>query len=86
MENKYDELLVDFYETLIKKYEKLVKFVINDYKNQIALKDEHLKLIYGLSVGYDGFNDIDGLKSLIDDMARYAKKGLNNIELESDKE
>lgn len=86
MKNKYDELLVDFYETLIKKYEKLVKFVINDYKNQIALKNNYLKLIYGLSVGYDGFNDIDGLKSLIDDMARYAKKGLNNIELESDEE
>ena len=86
MKNKYNELLIDFYETLIKKYEKLVKFVISDYKKQIALKDEHLKLIYGLSVGYDGFNDVEGLKSLIDDMARYAKKGLNDIELESDKE
>lgn len=86
MNNEYNKLLIDFYETLIKKYEKLVKFVINDYKNQIALKDEHLKLIYGLSVGYDGFNDIDGLKSLIDDMARYAKRGLNNVEMRFDKE
>lgn len=35
---------------------------------------ELLSIIYSISVDYDGFNDVAGLKQVIDDMARYIKK------------
>ena len=35
---------------------------------------ELLSIIYSISVNYDGFNDVSGLKAVIDDMARYIKK------------
>ena len=35
---------------------------------------ELLFIAYGISVNYDGFNDVSGLKAVIDDMARYTKK------------
>lgn len=35
---------------------------------------ELLSISYSISVDYDGFNDVAGLKQVIDDMARYIKK------------
>ena len=44
---------------------------------------ELLSIVYGISVDYDGFNDVAGLKSVIDDMARAIKKA--KIVLDIDK-
>lgn len=37
---------------------------------------DSLQIIHDLCIGYDGFNTIDGLKSLIDDIREIAKKNL----------
>lgn len=45
--------------------------------------DELLELINDISVGYDGYNDPDNLRGLIDEMASYtrlARKKLNSQE------
>lgn len=42
-----------------------------------------LSIAYGISVDYDGFNDVAGLKAVIDDMARAIKKA--KIVLDTDK-
>ena len=39
-------------------------------KEQLILK-ERLESIWGLSIDYDGFATVEGLKSLIDEMAAY---------------
>ena len=44
---------------------------------------ELLSIAYGISVDYDGFNDVAGLKAVIDDMARAIKKA--KIVLDIDK-
>lgn len=44
---------------------------------------ELLSIAYGISVDYDGFNDVAGLKAVIDDMARAIKKA--KIVLDTDK-
>lgn len=36
--------------------------------------DEYLELICEIAIGYDGYSTIEGLESLIDEMAEYAKK------------
>lgn len=38
---------------------------------------ECLEMISDVGFGYDGYNDVDGLKSLIDEMRHYAHVGLN---------
>ena len=40
---------------------------------------EALQIIHDLCIDYDGFNTVDGLKSLIDDIRNIAKENLNDI-------
>lgn len=40
-----------------------------------------LSNIVGMAVDYDGFNSVEGLKSLIDDMRAHASKALNHEKL-----
>jgi hypothetical protein len=40
--------------------------------------ENNASLAFSLSIGYDGFGDVDGLKSLIDDMAKALKGELEN--------
>lgn len=41
---------------------------------------ELLYIVYGISVGYDGFNDVCGLKGVIDDMAKYTCKAIKVLD------
>ena len=52
---------------------------IEQLKRQIKIKDEYLKLIYGIGFDYDGLDgSVEGLKSVIDSLVDYAIKALNN--------
>ena len=39
------------------------------------IMERYLELIYDLGYEYDGFNDVDSLKGLIDEMCRLASLG-----------
>lgn len=39
-----------------------------------------LSMIVGVAIGYDGYNSVDGLKSLIDEMAEYASKAIDFLD------
>ena len=54
------------HKRLLEATDKLNKF--DDY-------EEALSTIWGLSLSYDGFDTVEGLKSLVDDMAEIAHKG-----------
>ena len=46
------------------------------------IKNEYLTLMRMKAVGYDGYNTIKGLKSLIDELDIYCKLALENDDLE----
>lgn len=41
----------------------------------IEIMERYLELIYDLGYDYDGFNDVESLKGLIDEMCRLASLG-----------
>lgn len=43
-------------------------------KRQLKIKDEYLSLIIGLGFDYDGYNTVESLKSLIDEIVELARK------------
>lgn len=44
-------------------------------KEQIVIMGKYLELIYDLGYDYDGFNQVDSLKTLIDELVKYASFG-----------
>ena len=44
-----------------------------------ASRFDSLQIIHDLCIDYDGFNTVDGLKSLIDDIRNIAEKSLNDV-------
>lgn len=49
-----------------------------DLKRQIEIKNEYLGFILALAYDYDGFNTVEGLKGLIDELSKYASYALDN--------
>lgn len=49
-----------------------------EYSRNLKIKDAYLQLIIDLAWNYDGFNDINGLKGLIEELSEYAKMALKN--------
>ena len=49
-----------------------------DLEKKLKIKDEYLRLIIEIGFDYDGYNDADNLKGVIDELVKYAKKALNN--------
>lgn len=47
-------------------------------KRQIAIKDEYMKLIIALGFDYDGWNSVENLKELIDELVDLAKSGIKS--------
>ena len=45
---------------------------------KIQIKDKYLDLIIAIGYGYDGFNEVESLKGLIDELVRFAKMALDN--------
>ena len=45
---------------------------------KIQIKDKYLDLIIAIGYDYDGFNKVESLKGLIDELVRFAKMALDN--------
>ena len=54
------------------------KWQDNDLERQIEIKNEYLGFILDLAYDYDGFNTVEGLKGLIDELSKYARCALDN--------
>lgn len=55
--------------------------IINKCKileRQIDIKDEYLRTIYAIGFDYDGFDDSENLKCLIDSLVDFAKRAIKN--------
>lgn len=48
-----------------------------ELERQIAIKNEYLSLILDLIYDYDGFNTVEGLKGLIDEISKYVGYALD---------
>lgn len=47
-------------------------------ERQIEIKNEYLVLMVDLAYDYDGFNTVEGLKGLIDELRKYASYALDS--------
>ena len=52
--------------------------IYDKMQKQLEEKDEALKVIRDIAFDYDGFNDVDSLKTLIDDLREIAHRGINS--------
>lgn len=50
---------------------------LEDLQREIAIKNEYLSLILDLIYDYDGFNTVEGLKGLIDEIKSYAHMAID---------
>lgn len=48
-----------------------------DLERQIKIKDKWCQLIIDIGFDYDGYNTVEGLKSIIDELVDYAHKAIN---------
>lgn len=55
-------------------------FIVNKKEFLCHNALEALQIIHDLCIDYDGFNTVEGLKSLIDDIRTIAEENLNDIE------
>ena len=52
--------------------------IYDKMQKQLEEKDGALKVIRDIAFDYDGFNDVDNLKTLIDDLREIARRGINS--------
>ena len=46
-----------------------------ELKQQIIIMEKYFELIHNISFDYDGYNDVAGLKGVIDELNRFANLG-----------
>ena len=74
--------IMPLFDHMFNENKTLQKTLQNSEKNaenlqrELDIKNEALKLIKDIAFDYDGFNDIDSLKGLIDDLRAIAIRGL----------
>ncbi|MGN1301531.1 MAG: hypothetical protein ACI4U9_03295 [Clostridia bacterium] len=51
---------------------------IDQLKRKVDIKDGYCRLIVDLGADYDGWDTVDSLKSLIDNLVDYAKRAVKN--------
>lgn len=49
-----------------------------DLERKLKIKDGYLDLIVGIGFDYDGYDDVENLKGIIDEIVGYARKALKN--------
>lgn len=50
----------------------------NDIERTLKIKNEYFHLIHDIGYDYDGCNDVESLKDLVDELVDLAVKGLKN--------
>lgn len=74
MEHNHDVKMIDEVKgEAVRLYKEIDKL-----KRQIQIKDKYLELMWFLGADYDGWNTVDGLMSLIDNIMDYVKKAGKN--------
>ena len=71
--NNLNENARKLYDTIMKVLDER-----DELTRKRKIKDAYLQLIIDLAYDYDGFNDVDGLKGLIEELSEYAKMALKN--------
>ncbi len=51
---------------------------MKDLERKLKIKDGYLDLIVGIGFDYDGYDDANSLKGIIDEIVGYARKALKN--------
>ena len=72
-----ENYLYDAYQDVGKKMFEYAEEV-EKLKRQVDIKDEYLNMIYCLGFDYDGYEDSESLKCLIDTIVDYSKKAVKN--------
>lgn len=67
---RLDRKEIEAVETALKEIKTLEK--------QLKIKNNYLELIYAMGFDYDGFEQVESLKDLIDELVDYAVKALKN--------
>lgn len=62
---------------LLKRVDELIK-EIEELERKIKIKDEWCKMIYMIGCDYDGYNDVENLKKIIDELVNYANNARSN--------
>ena len=56
---------------------------IEKLKRENKIMENYLQLIIDIGYDYDGYNDVEGLKSIIDELVQYASLGKNKNDKKS---
>ena len=56
----------------------ILRVLYAELERQIRIKDGYCDLIWSLGFDYDGWNTVESLKALIDELVDYAKKACRN--------
>ena len=74
-----EELIKEGFSAICPLEAQAIENLIKGYKEQerqLKIKDNYLDLIHGLGFDYDGFNTVESLKALIDELVDYAVKAI----------
>lgn len=55
-----------------------LKEKVRELERQIKLKDKYCELIHDIGFDYDGYNDVDNLKKIIDELVAYSVMAKDN--------
>lgn len=55
-----------------------MQHTIDKLERQIKIKDKWCQLLIDIGFDYDGFNQVDSLKGLIDELVIYAERSIKN--------
>lgn len=70
-----------YYGTVNKQYNNDLETVLNlveQQERELKIKDEYLQLIHDIAFDYDGFNTVESLKELIDELVGLVNKAYKN--------
>lgn len=59
---------------------------IEELKRKIAIKDKWCQLIWDIGCDYDGYNDVDNLKKIIDELEKEVEASTNVLDALKNKE
>lgn len=64
-------------DDLLRNEDKLIE-EIKELERKIKIKDEWCKMICMIGCDYDGYNDVENLKKIIDELVNYANNARSN--------
>ena len=84
LKNDMELCVSGWHGRLDRKETEAIDTVLNELEKvqkENAIKNDNLSMIGALGADYDGFEQAESLKGLIDDMVSYARAGMKNEEV-----